>query len=485
VEDPAKKGKHPSPTGELTAVYAEKKNESHHDDKEEEEEEEEEDAGTLYVFVGSGRTLWCGYYDEDMVWHGQPIVFDADILSIHGIGSGLLAVVTIQSQGTTLRDVMANTQGGGSPGGGPAESATATTSSTTTGGSRLYLFRLVSQGWGQGQQDEEQKSEKNDDGEASSIKQCFQQPESVVDIPCYTYDLCYFENRLLVAGLDGTVHAFDISRAARSGMANPFTIAPASCPREFQKFPTNALAMSTLQWNRHNYVAMGGQNGFLRVSVSSSGSAAAGAAAAGVSSASSIPAIEPIPQGEDGNSTFSHIFDGPVSAVHFFPVQPADRQCDVYLVVGLAMGEAIVYKAVNRSGLHVRESLDGSKQHDSVLSVLAADTDFDGCMEVLVGTYDGRLLVFSPTPDAKDPSVWSWKPSFSRLFDAPIHGLSSVDVTRDGLEEILITSSSGVRILQADLPTVVAILQERERQPNPAPATPDSTTPVETTMDTN
>jgi len=65
----------------------------------------------------------------------------------------------------------------------------------------------------------------------------------------------------------------------------------------------------------------------------------------------------------------------------------------------------------------------------------------DGQNEILLGTYGQEVLIFALTGD-------TWELGTRKLFDAPVHSISYMDITNDGIKELIVLTQRGVHILQ-------------------------------------
>lgn len=85
--------------------------------------------------------------------------------------------------------------------------------------------------------------------------------------------------------------------------------------------------------------------------------------------------------------------------------------------------------------------LSGSESTDCILCCCIADINMDGQNEILLGTYNQEVLIYSLVNDM-------WELTSRKLFDAPVHSISYMDITNDGLKELIVLTQRGVHILQ-------------------------------------
>jgi hypothetical protein len=127
---------------------------------------------------------------------------------------------------------------------------------------------------------------------------------------------------------------------------------------------------------------------------------------------------------------------------------------DVHLVVGCAIELAAVYKSVISMGLDLPIPLPSSDQYDSVLTVTAADVNWNNKNEILVGTYGQKLLIYEYQEYKSSSNTVSTDKfilSAEFEFPYPVYSVDYVDLTGDGMKELVTTSLCGIHILQHDL----------------------------------
>ncbi|XP_046682073.1 KICSTOR complex protein kaptin-like isoform X1 [Homalodisca vitripennis] len=156
------------------------------------------------------------------------------------------------------------------------------------------------------------------------------------------------------------------------------------------------------------------------------------------------------------------ILDGPITQVKLFSLAPKDihppsvlksleveeRDCnpdplknDLHLIVCSALVPTVVYMNIQEQGFVERQILSESDHYDVNLCACVADINFDGFHEILLGTFGKKILMYTWNGD-------KWKLSGQRNTANSVHSLHYVDVTNDGVNDLLIQTPSGVHILQ-------------------------------------
>ncbi|KAG2225284.1 hypothetical protein INT45_001508 [Circinella minor] len=107
---------------------------------------------------------------------------------------------------------------------------------------------------------------------------------------------------------------------------------------------------------------------------------------------------------------------------------------------------AIVYKCIKKNGLEKSRVLPQSGNYDSVLCSHVMDVDWDGENEILIGTYGRQVLIYKQVAGTQDYNIL-WR----RQFSYPIYRISHLDLNRDGLDELIVTTMYGVHILQPNM----------------------------------
>lgn len=96
-----------------------------------------------------------------------------------------------------------------------------------------------------------------------------------------------------------------------------------------------------------------------------------------------------------------------------------------------------------------------TENSDCILSSLIADINMDGTNEILLGTYSDEIYLFSIDKDK------IWKQTDKRKFDSPVYSMSYLDITNDGMKELVVLTQRGVYILQHDLSKIQRIWDKR------------------------
>lgn len=104
---------------------------------------------------------------------------------------------------------------------------------------------------------------------------------------------------------------------------------------------------------------------------------------------------------------------------------------------------AFVFRDVLHNGLKKDVILAMSETSDCILSSCIADVNMDGKNEILLGTYGHEIFVFSLNEN-------QWNLTDRRNFDSPVHSMSYLDLTGDGVRELVVLTQRGVYILQVN-----------------------------------
>uniref|UniRef100_A0AAR2LZZ5 Kaptin (actin binding protein) n=1 Tax=Pygocentrus nattereri TaxID=42514 RepID=A0AAR2LZZ5_PYGNA len=166
--------------------------------------------------------------------------------------------------------------------------------------------------------------------------------------------------------------------------------------------------------------------------------------------------------------------DSPISTVSLFPLKlPAHNSntegaswsfvsevTEYNLLVTSTIEMAVVYRDVERCGVSRLVCLSDSDQCDAVVCALLIDLDFDGQLEVLLGTYGQDLLCykFQQPVGAGEGQFWlMWR----RSFRSPLLSIIYLDLTGDGVKELAILTIKGLHILQHSLMSTADLVLQR------------------------
>ncbi|XP_062844435.1 KICSTOR complex protein kaptin [Trichomycterus rosablanca] len=163
--------------------------------------------------------------------------------------------------------------------------------------------------------------------------------------------------------------------------------------------------------------------------------------------------------------------DSPISTVLLFPLKVSaqttntdsgwvDQVLQYNLLVTSTVEMAVVYRDVERCGLRRPACLVNSDQCDAVLCALLIDLDFDGQLEVLLGTYGQDLLCYKYQQPA-DASDGRFNLLWRRSFKSPLLSIIYLDLTGDGLKELAILTMKGLHILQHRLGSTADLVLQR------------------------
>ncbi|XP_068979891.1 KICSTOR complex protein kaptin-like isoform X2 [Bombus flavifrons] len=153
-------------------------------------------------------------------------------------------------------------------------------------------------------------------------------------------------------------------------------------------------------------------------------------------------------------------YDRPVSSVSIFSLQNSiekpsflssnnsksflNNQETKLNVLVVNTSNAVVFMDVLNNGMDEDITLNGSETSDCILCSCIADINMDGQNEILLGTYGQEVLIFCFINN-------SWELIIRKLFDAPVHSICYMDITNDGMKELIVLTQRGVHILQHNI----------------------------------
>ncbi|KAM9942697.1 hypothetical protein ACTFIT_006087 [Dictyostelium discoideum] len=141
----------------------------------------------------------------------------------------------------------------------------------------------------------------------------------------------------------------------------------------------------------------------------------------------------------------------------------------MHLLVGSIIGYSVVYRNIFNQLLQDSHLLEYSDSFDSVTSVHVFDIDADGQNELLIGTYGMELLVYKKQqqPIDNDSNGFIYKLNSHRHFSHPILGIQTIELMNDGIKQLIIMTMFGVYIMrvpilkyQEELSTRIELIKE-------------------------
>ncbi|XP_033338511.1 KICSTOR complex protein kaptin [Megalopta genalis] len=156
-------------------------------------------------------------------------------------------------------------------------------------------------------------------------------------------------------------------------------------------------------------------------------------------------------------------YDTPISSVYVFPQKnnitkpnfidsngekqsTSDKETKLNVLI-VNTCNAVVFMDILNNGMDEDITLNGSETSDCILCSCIADINMDGQNEILLGTYGQEILIFCFIND-------TWELIVKKLFDAPVHSICYMDITNDGMKELIVLTQRGVHILQHNVADV-------------------------------
>ncbi|XP_003700670.1 KICSTOR complex protein kaptin [Megachile rotundata] len=165
-------------------------------------------------------------------------------------------------------------------------------------------------------------------------------------------------------------------------------------------------------------------------------------------------------------------YDRPISSVCIFPQQnnvmkpsfinskgpkfPLSNETKLNILI-VNTSNAVVFMDILNNGMDEDIILNGSETSDCILCSCTADINMDGRNEILLGTYGHEVLIFCFVNS-------TWELIIRKLFDAPVHSICYMDITNDGMKELIVLTQRGVHILQHNIVDVKDKWKKRYRK---------------------
>ncbi|XP_074034569.1 KICSTOR complex protein kaptin [Leptinotarsa decemlineata] len=125
------------------------------------------------------------------------------------------------------------------------------------------------------------------------------------------------------------------------------------------------------------------------------------------------------------------------------------------LVVVNTILPAVIFHDVLEFGLSNYATLPRIDSTSVLSSCEVADIDFDGQKEILIGTSGEKIMMY------KKDKKGNWCLEELKKISAPVLGLKYIDITGDGVKDLVILSMRGVHVLQHDSSRLQTILDKK------------------------
>ncbi|XP_057333518.1 KICSTOR complex protein kaptin-like isoform X3 [Microplitis mediator] len=159
-------------------------------------------------------------------------------------------------------------------------------------------------------------------------------------------------------------------------------------------------------------------------------------------------------------------YDRPVSRIQIFSQRnnlssqmftkedDVNTQPNLNILIVNALDPSIVFTDILRYGMKKEVVLQTGDNTDCILSSCVADINMDGNNEILLGTYSHEILIY-----IYDKSKWILMDR--KKFDSPVHSMCYLDLTGDGLKELVVLTQRGVYFLQHEPKEVADLWRKR------------------------
>ncbi|RDD44297.1 Kaptin [Trichoplax sp. H2] len=241
---------------------------------------------------------------------------------------------------------------------------------------------------------------------------------------------------------------------------------------EFQNLQDDVLWIDSQHTSQRRYTAVGGQDGYVKFTISNL-------------------------QTNQQIQSWTVEHQGAISSVRLFTFeseaycgskiksslqdysnksQNNEESCRYSLLVACSTDVSVVYEDVCSEGFNLPLVLPGSNEYDCILCSYIADIDWDGKNEIILGSYGQELLVykrldnyFNLSKDDTDETLMEKARSpyksldliYQHSFSEPIYSCCYIDLTGDGVCELVVTTFRALHVLQHNLESVSQKCSER------------------------
>ncbi|RWS16480.1 kaptin-like protein [Dinothrombium tinctorium] len=152
-------------------------------------------------------------------------------------------------------------------------------------------------------------------------------------------------------------------------------------------------------------------------------------------------------------------FDCPIAYVKFFHDRNSDdfRNIEnINLLIVNSLETSVVFRDVKNTHLNNMYKLPESKRVDCSVTGCVGDLDLDGMNEIAIGTFGHELISYK-----FDKGENKYKLMWIQMFSRPLQSLAYIDITGDGLKELLVLTNKGLHVLQHNLNESHLLLRKR------------------------
>lgn len=136
--------------------------------------------------------------------------------------------------------------------------------------------------------------------------------------------------------------------------------------------------------------------------------------------------------------------------------QNQDQMNRLNLLIVSSTNASLIFKDVLNNGLDDKQELPKSRRLDCVTAATIDDTNIDGYNELLIATHGRELITYQ-----YDKSKSEYVLDDVKVLNYPIFAMTVLDLTGDGVKDLIVLLASGILIMQASAIDLIEICKRR------------------------